>query len=129
MEYSDKKEFYELQNFVDTIEAQKELYEETEQDSWTIDLEDSEDHGPVNEETVQYVLGPLDSFLELWNNVDDTIKELEKEYRQEPDKRPRLAEEYRELKERIFDNSDFLEEVYDLERALGWKKQEARYPW
>lgn len=122
MDSKTRKELYKIQDFLDDIESHKHLYEDTE--NCSIDG----DNGPVTKSLIRYNLRPLDSLLQLWNELDDS----QKENRALPSKNHlykdrRFAEEYKEVQKRIENSMDFLEEVYDLEKPLGRLKIENRY--
>lgn len=115
LDHQDRLEFYEFKGIVEDIEAQADLYEET--DDWKLDREE----GPVSTDIARYVLEQRDHFFKLWNQVHESVKnECE---------RQELESKYRDLQDTIFEHQDFLEDVYQLQKPLGRAKVEARYPW
>lgn len=115
LDSKDRREFYEFESLVEDIEEQAELYERT--DDYRIDG----DPGPVTLELAEYVLAPGEQFLEMWNSVHDSVKD-------ECERRS-IEKRYRELQDTLFENQDFIEAVYDLQKPLGRAKIEAGYPW
>lgn len=122
LDYQDRKTFYRLEGLVEDMEMQAELLDDTE--DWSIE---ERPQGPVNEDIAEYVLQPLEHFLELWNEVDDLI--TDQRHENSPLETSPMARMYSDLEERIYDMEGFIESVYDLEKSLGRAKVEARYPW
>lgn len=116
LDYQDREDFHEFKRIVEKIDAQAELYDETE--DWSLK---ERDEGPVSMDIIRYVLEPQEYFLKLWNRTHDSIKD-------DCEKRSTLKQ-YRELQDTLYERQDFVENVYQLQKPLGKAKVEARYPW
>lgn len=117
----------ELEHIMETVEIQRDLYHLTDQDRWHLEgVEGPEDQkGPVDEEIAKYNIGSLDYFMERWNKADDAAKDIMRQTDvEEIDKNLRR---YRKIERKISENSEFLEDLYDLDKPLGKIKVEARY--
>lgn len=115
MDAGERKMMRELDEIVERIAEQAELYDRTE--NWSIDGEE----GPVDLDLARYVLPDSDYFLELWSEVHEAAKN--------DSGLPVSDRSYQELDERIRNHRDFIEDVYNLEKPLGRAKVEAQYPW
>ncbi len=110
---------YDMEEFLSSVERQWELYEKTEDSSIEGDL------GPVTKPLARYNLEPLDHFLESWGELHESYKEEAREHRNDLENgKPDLVEEYRALEERIKDDQEAIEELYELDNLFGLK---ARY--
>lgn len=113
LDFQDRKEFYEFKDIVEEIEYQAELHDESE--DWSVE---GRAEAPVSTDLARYLLEPQSYFMNLWNSVDEKMKNCE---------RRSMRSEYRELERTLLENRSFLEEVYDLQKPLGRAKVEARY--
>lgn len=112
----------ELDSLVETVEVQRKLYQKTDQERSHIEGPE----GPVNEEIARYNIGSLDSFMKVWNKAYDAAMEIIRQ--KDVDRIDKDLRRYRKIERKIFENRDFLEDIYDLNKPLSKTKVEARYP-